>query len=204
MSGKIASAAKAVLSLGGRLGASLLLKRSLDAPPALFRSRLAIAVSTASPDRMDEIAAMTPYHHAGALRRRLQAGNVCFIAEVEGRVVAFNWLVFGGEDDEFYRLELAPGEAYCMDAFTAEPFRGQAIHTELLSRILIRAREDGCRVAYTRVGVLNSASWKTHVRLGWKMAGITFTFLPRGAQPSARRFWPRLHPLVPIYGDAPS
>jgi GNAT superfamily N-acetyltransferase len=203
MGGRIASVAKAVLGLGGRLDASLLLKRSLDAPVALFRSRLDVAVSTAASDRMDEIAGMTPYHHAAALRRRLAAGNLCFIAEIDGRIVAFNWLVFGGESDGFYRIELGPREAYCMDAFTAEPFRGKAIHTELLSRILLRAREDGCRVAYTRVGVLNSASWKTHVRLGWKMAGITFTFRPRGAPPSARRFWPRLHPLEPMYGEAP-
>src|SRR5205085_10266345 len=102
---------------------------------------------------------------------RLDDGMACFVAKVDGRIVAYNWTRYRSGEDEGDLIQLGPGEIYTSDAFTAEGFRGRKIHTETLACKLRVAREQGYRDAYTMASALKRGSRKTMARLGWRLAG---------------------------------
>lgn len=188
----------------GTFEASLVFRFELAEPIRPFIARLPVEITFGTAADMEEVATLTPHHHAGVLRDRLEAGNICFLARRERRIVGFNWLILTRAVDAYYRIVLRPGDVYCMDAFTQTDVRGHGIHTELLYRILVRAKELGRERAFTRVSPTNSASWKSHMRLGWHRAGTTFAFRPRGAaSPAGRIFGPTVYPLQPMRADAP-
>lgn len=105
-------------------------------------------------------------------RQRLNSGHVCFVAKNEGKIVAYNWLCFRRIRDRLQLVELGNSDVYCTDAFTAEPWRGKAVHTELLYRMLLFAKEQGYEAAYTAASLANSRSRRTHNRLGWEISGL--------------------------------
>jgi GNAT superfamily N-acetyltransferase len=112
---------------------------------------------------------------------RLDAGLACFVAKVNGRVVAYNWTQYASGDDFGKYVELAPGEILTLDAFTAEEFRGRKIHTVTLAYMLAFAQAQGYRVAYTKVSVLNRRSRKGVRRVTWRLTGLLLLlYLPRG------------------------
>ena len=102
---------------------------------------------------------------------RIGLGQACFIATVESEIIAYNWLLLEPCVDEGDVLALRPDEVFGTDAFTAPEWRGRNIHAELLRRMLIFARDNGRRAAYTEVNVFNTRSWKAHRRLGWTVSG---------------------------------
>jgi RimJ/RimL family protein N-acetyltransferase len=84
-----------------------------------------------------------------------------------------------------------------MDAHTIEPYRGNAIHTELLYRCLDYAKSQNAQHAYTRVSAMNVASWKSHLRLGWVEVGRTYLLWPDTPNSRFRFFGPTVYPVAP-------
>ncbi|HZD16756.1 MAG TPA: GNAT family N-acetyltransferase, partial [Actinomycetota bacterium] len=165
-----------VRHLAGRLSAPLriarlyvMYRKDLTRRPEPFRARVPIEVTIARPREIDAVAEV----NRGATedlvtiyRGRLEMGGVCFVARLDGRIVGYNWIFtrslvdFDGE-----RIDLGDGEIFCLDAYTAEEWRGHAIHTELLAHMLRWGHDEGYRTAYTEVSALLRRSWKTHRRL---------------------------------------
>jgi GNAT superfamily N-acetyltransferase len=183
----------------GLLDYSVVYRRDLSLRLQPFRARIPITVRIATDDELESIQGITnsAYHRAAVLRERARTGSKCFLGLIDGKIVAFNWIAFGQVDDELYRIRLDPLDAYCIDAHTIEPYRGQAIHTELLSRLLEYAKTEGLRHAYTRVSAMNVASWKSHLRLGWEEVGRTFVFKPHREGSRLRLFGPTVYPVSP-------
>jgi hypothetical protein len=77
-------------------------------------------------------------------------------------------LIFRAEVEGWAFTVVGPGEIMCADAFTAPHWRGNAIHTLLLFRMLEWARAAGYRTAYTSVGATHQDSLASHRRLGWE------------------------------------
>jgi GNAT superfamily N-acetyltransferase len=102
---------------------------------------------------------------------RHDAGMVCFVAKIDGRVVAYNWAVLRSGEDDGDTIVLGPGELYTTDGFTAAAYRGRKIHTETLAYILRAAQADGYLDAYTMASVFKRRARKTHDRLGWRLSG---------------------------------
>jgi ribosomal protein S18 acetylase RimI-like enzyme len=104
--------------------------------------------------------------------RRLQQGCLCFVARAEGRLVAYNWSQYQPGDDEGSFIDLAPDEVHCLDAHTAEKWRGMNIHAALLREMLLFNAGLGYRAAYSKIVVTNRRSPSALRRLGWERTGV--------------------------------
>jgi len=168
--------------LGGRLTAPfrvlrvhLLYRKDLTPPIHPFRARVPIRVVTADPGEIEEVARINrgaTQDLAAIYRERIGNGALCFVALVDGTIIGYNWIATRSlVDVDGKVIRLGGGDVFCLDAFTSEPSRGNAIHTELLSRMLEWARAQGYRTAYTEVSAVLRRSWKTHHRLDWELTG---------------------------------
>ena len=154
----------------------MIYRKNLEDPLPRLRARAPIRVTQATLDEIDAIAAINPGPEdlSSLYRRRLSGGYRCFVARIEGEPVAYNWLLATRGtmiDYDGQVIRIGEGEVFCTDAFTAEAWRGRAIHTELLLRMLEWAREEGFRTAWTKVDATLRRSWKTHERLKWSRTG---------------------------------
>jgi GNAT superfamily N-acetyltransferase len=100
-------------------------------------------------------------------------GHHCFVAKSNGRVVAYNWISFAEVQEEEYRYEPREDHAICVDAYTVPEHRGKGLHYLLLLTMLHFAASSGKSMAYTGASLFNMVSWKTHLRIGWR---LDFTF----------------------------
>lgn len=174
---------------------SIMFKKDLDSSLEPYRARLATKIFPAREEDILTIVGCTRFHTHDVLMDRFRAGNTCLVAKKDGVMAAFNWVVINNTMDACYFVEPDEGDAYCMDARTFDPFRGQGLHTELLSRLLIHARKTGRRQAFTRASAANSSSWKSHVRLGWDEVGSMFMFRPKAFGKERRFGGPDRYPL---------
>jgi hypothetical protein len=196
---QIGRAARRALRPIGWLDYSVVYRLDLRQPLTPFKARIPIDVVIASDAELDEIQPITgsPFHASALLQQRANTGSKCLLAKQDGKIVGFNWTTFGVVYDEFYRITLDPQDAYCMDAHTIEPYRGNAIHTELLYRCLDYAKSQNAQHAYTRVSAMNVASWKSHLRLGWVEVGRTYLLWPDTPNSRFRFFGPTVYPVAP-------
>lgn len=174
-----------VLSPLGELGMTYLYEKDLSKPLSPFTARVEVIIGEATPADIEQVVATIAVrspHQADRIRQgildRLRRGARCFVAKIDGRVVHHNWLIFDRVESwpASSRSVLGNNEAYCTDAYTVEDWRGRAIHTEVLYRMLSHLQQAGYHRAYTAVEAANEASWKTHVRLGWTLCGIAVHF----------------------------
>lgn len=103
--------------------------------------------------------------------QRLDDGWACFVAKLDGEVVAYNWTLYESAVDEGDVIRLGPGEIYTSDALTKEGLRGRRIHDVTLGHMLIEASKAGYADAYTMRSELKRASTKALARLGWVVSG---------------------------------
>ena len=165
-----------------------------------YRARIPIDVRIAEGDEL--LARLAAFKEsdediAGLYARRHRRGQRCFVAWVDGEPVGFNWLAFGEEVDEDRTVLLAEHEVYCLDAFTLPRWRGNAIHTELLSRMLEHAKAAGHTTAYTQVNSVRTSSRVTHERLDWTVSGrLLHVRMPAGRRAFMRLLSGSSRPIV--------
>jgi GNAT superfamily N-acetyltransferase len=102
----------------------------------------------------------------------LEAGELCFVARVGGRIAHSNWIQFhdcGPVDQQPIRL--LPTEVYTTEGFTADAWRGLAVHEAVLSHMLRYAQSRGCRRAYTITDLTKAGARRGVLRVGWRQRG---------------------------------
>ena len=153
-------------------GIDLILRKDLEVPLVPYHARVPVEIVVASEHEVEAAARLRdPDGRLTAIyRSRWRRGHKCFVAKNGSAVIASNWLIFRAEIDPVVFTVVGDGEVICADAFTAPAWRGKAIHTAVLCRMLEWARGAGYRVAYTNVGADNRRSWVSHRRLGWEIA----------------------------------
>ncbi|HEV8261607.1 MAG TPA: hypothetical protein VGQ19_12720 [Burkholderiales bacterium] len=174
----------------GRIELAFLYEMPLTRPVEITRARVNATVTPATRADVAELAVVFAQSEDApperipaitqAIGRRLDSGEICFIARVGPQIVHYNWISFRWKEslaDRF--IVLAEDAAYCGGAYTVESWRGQAIHTEVNSMMLRFLYERGFRRAYTFVNGDNRSSRKTMNRLGWKRSGVMVTFKAR-------------------------
>lgn len=175
---------------------SILFIKELDDQLEDYPARLDVHISPASKQEILQIVGCTQFHTREVLMTRFEAGNLCLVAKQGDDLAGFNWVVFTDVMDACYFVRPGPGDVYCMDARTYEAYRGEGLHTRLLSQLLLHARERGASRAFTRASAANSASWKSHVRLGWKEAGSFVMLRPKFGRNRRRFGGPDRYPLA--------
>lgn len=134
------------------------------------------------------------------LQARFERGEICFLARIGPRIVHYNWISFRWKESLAGRfIVLDDDAAYCGGAYTVGDWRGQAIHTEVNSRMVRFLQENGFRRAYTFAHSDNRSSRKTLHRMGWKRSGAMLAFTPRRQRRA--RIWRLTGRLDPFIGE---
>lgn len=179
-----------------RLGSAhvwLMFRKDLQQLPPPVQTRVPVDIGLADASQVEAIAAIADDDaeraagDARIYRDRLRAGSLCFVARVDRRIVAFNWLrLHGAVGAAGVPMVLRDDEVYTTDAFTADGWRGQGIHPALNHAMLAFAQREGRRTAYTMVRADNASSLVTMRRVGWTLSGTLLVFEPRWAPDTTR------------------
>lgn len=110
----------------------------LDRPlPESCVSYISATFLSTGPEIAGELASVMGFDNDGPVLQRFQLARHCYIARIEGRIVAYGWITF---DEELIgglglRVRLLPGEAYIWDCGTLPEYRGQHLYPALLSHM---------------------------------------------------------------------
>lgn len=190
-----------------RLDMQILFELDLSRPVEVRAARVEYRIDRAGEDDIDEIldmqgqrltpaeevalSAVQEIQYARMLRarassrrtyaRQLRAGEQCFVARVDGRIVHSNWTRFHDNDSVGgCPVDLQPGEIYTTDAHTAVAFRGQGLHEAVLTTMLAAARQRGSQRAYTITDFTKAGSRRGVQRIGWRRRGAILYVTVRG------------------------
>lgn len=139
-----------------------------DAPAR--RTAQAVLFSEAPPETAGSIAAAMGLEEPSEVRRRFAAGSRCFVARVEGDIVAYGWVSQGMEQiGELERsLHMRPDEAYIWNCATLPAFRRQGLYTALLGYIVAVLREEGMRRLWIGTSLQNQPSLQGMAAAGFQ------------------------------------
>ena len=134
---------------------------------------------------VDEYEALRPGGGRHA-RERVAAGDRCFAAWSDGRLVAVRWLATGTPRVEYLglRLQLAEGEIYHYDSFTDGSARRRGISLASQAQLIETLREEGFLVVVRAVLPENQAAVRDAARAGFRKRGrIGYVKLGRWRRP---------------------
>lgn len=119
----------------------------------IAEARIPIEISFLDEAGIDEYNEFRQPHARKRALESLAAGEKCFVARHDSRIVGTCWSATGRAWSRYLStwIELAPDEAYTYDAFTAPELRGLGIFPALTREIRDFYREEGLRrlVAFT-------------------------------------------------------
>ncbi len=98
----------------------------------------------------------------------LRQGMLCLAAEVDGRIVAYNWFSlkpYRGKSTGI-TYPLGPGEAFLVYSFTVRAWRGKGIDTILKVAAASKLRDLGFSIVRTVIDDTNRPSLRTLYRMG--------------------------------------
>ena len=109
----------------------------LDRPFPEPEARVPLAFEVLDETEIDEYIAFRKGADPEIVRRRIAAGNSCFVARTEGRIISARWAATGTAqcDYLFREVPLGSDEVYLYDAFTLPEWRGKGIFPALTSEM---------------------------------------------------------------------
>jgi SAM-dependent methyltransferase len=135
----------------GELGyrRALLRECVLDEDLPEVTPRIPLTIELLANDQVEEYNAARRPADCTAAARRLAAGDRCFVARHEGRIVGTRWAATGTAWSAYLsrRLALAVDEVYMYDGFTAPDLRGRRIYSALACEMFRYYRRAGSRRA---------------------------------------------------------
>lgn len=182
--------ARATMPVRNRFDLSCVYHRDLRGDLVDPVAEVPVVMSVASREDVRAAAMLAGPQFVEPFLARLDAGWSCFVAKLDGEVVAYNWTLYESTVDEGDVIRLRAGEIYTSDALTREGLRGRRIHDVTLGHMLIEAKRAGYVDAYTMRSELKRASKKVMPRLGWTVSGRFLRIKLLG------RFW-----AVPVTGS---
>ena len=147
--------------------------RSLEEPVPLRTASLPVSFEELNADDQDDYVAFRRGTTAAQFSSRRQAGNRCFVARHDGKLVAALWVATGRAQVGFLRreIELDPGEIYLFDAYTLPEHRGRHLQPMIVSRTLARFQEEGYRQALSLIAPHNRPNITVRERAGFRRVG---------------------------------
>ena len=177
-------------------------RRDLAKPIPHWDALVPITISRAVPEDVEEIAGLDPEDDSDCVpvyRDRLHRGDQCFIARIDGRIVACNWIRLKAAWS-FTEIRVADDEIYMTDGYTIPEYRGKRIHPAMNAAMLRYAKEQGFKASYSILVARNTNSWITMPRVGWELSGVVLSFEPKGG---TERFWCLKGSPYPMLLDPP-
>ena len=177
------SARRAVRLLSGSLVSTYtrrIYARPCAAPMAILPAAVDAACVEIGPDRLPDVEGLM-FHPTALLRRRLQAGDRCFVAIVEGRPVSYLWISSGASSLTPTGICLRPDQFYIYNVRTIRQMRGKGIFPYLSAAVCKRLGQEGFREAVIRVDAGNRPSVRAIEKAGflpvntvryWRVLGL--------------------------------
>jgi L-amino acid N-acyltransferase YncA len=170
----------------------LLTERRLDGPIELLESSVPLEFSFLEPAEAGAYASFRADTPAAEVTRRLGRGERCWTARRDGRIVSARWIVTEAGAVEIpylgHRLELAPGQAYVYETFTAADHRGQGASGAAGSRLARLLAAEGYRAMLGAVWPGDTAIVRANVKAGYEPLATIHSFrLGRRRRTFARR-----------------
>lgn len=109
----------------------------LDKPFPGNGARVPVALELLDDTRIDEYNAFRSDVDPDSARRRLAAGDKCFVARRDGSIVSALWVATAHARCDYLSrgIPLADDEAYMYDVFTAPEWRGKGVFPALTSEM---------------------------------------------------------------------
>jgi GNAT superfamily N-acetyltransferase len=100
--------------------------------------RIPATIYRAGPGDVEELAQAMGFDDPAPVLQRLNLGRHCYLARVEGRIVAYGWISFDEEGigELGLIIRLGEGEAYIWDCATLPAYRGLRLYPALLAYML--------------------------------------------------------------------
>src|SRR5262245_17526026 len=151
----------------------LLVEQSLDAPIPPVAARLPVNICLMREPEVDEYLDFRPDVDAADVRRRLEAGDLCFVARHQGRIVHAAWAVSGRVRIDFLARDfgLAPDEVYIDESHTLPSFRGLDIAAARSSHTRRYYQEAGYRRSLAIVFPENGPACRAVAKQGYRPLG---------------------------------
>ena len=177
--------------LFGRFGESRLIfiyRRELQKPIVPQQARVPVTVGRAGEADAEALAALEgeDADRVEIYRNRLGRGDQCFVARIDGRIVATDWMRMGTAWS-WADIQVEDGDIYMTDAYAAPEWRGNRIAAAVHSEMLAYAQSRGFRHSYSILDARNANSWAMLPRMGWELSGVLLSFQSRGMD--ERRYW---------------
>jgi hypothetical protein len=188
-----------------RIELALIFQQDLTLPISVSDADVKIEVGPVLPEDVEQAASLHPVgSRLETFRWRLENGCMCFVARARSELVAFNWVRLRPGVDDGDMIALAEREAFHLDSYVAETWRGHRIEAALSSRMRLFEKEQGCTTAYTKISVLNRKSLRSSRRMGWKSVGLVLRV--RGSKSGGWpiiTLWGSSHPLKRLADHLP-
>ncbi len=115
----------------------LLMERPFEPPLADVDPGLPVEFREATLDDADVLAALSPEADMAEVRRRFDAGHVCWVGVLEGRVVQCCWIGIGRARIDYLDAELVlpPLVGYLYELYTEPGLRGGRLHRAMYPHI---------------------------------------------------------------------
>lgn len=161
-----------VLNIFGKCGIRiqpfyLFLEGLSAAAPTVQEEVTACEINFLQSEDMDQIGTLADRNiPTSILRHRLENGNICLGAWLQGELMAFTWCNFDRVTYEGYPCNLAADEAYLFDAYTATSFRGKGLAPYIRYRSYLELKTLGRTKLYSITERFNRSSMRFKQKLG--------------------------------------
>jgi RimJ/RimL family protein N-acetyltransferase len=160
----------------------------LAAPPTAFRGLRDLSARRATPRDADAMAGLVPDDPTdpALIRSRLAAGDVAFVGDLEGRLLAHAWFHPGPEP---FREDAELYGSYAIDRGTWWSYHAVAVPEARSSGLFIKVFQTALRSLFLDAGAArvlcgvkttNRPSVAMHERLGFRLLGILESMLVPG------------------------
>jgi GNAT superfamily N-acetyltransferase len=173
----------------------VMLERALDPVPLQSAPALPVQIQLLDENEVDDYLALRPDADRSTVVDRLQAGNLCFAARHEGRVVSTCWATSRNARIDYLAcgIDLSAGDIYLFDAFTDPRHRGKGIAPALCRYQLRYLQQAGFRRALRATFEGNRTALQVHAKSGFQPVGTLCRVKIGPWQRHYRRPWPRPH-----------
>lgn len=152
--------------------------RPLSPPIPEAAPRVPVRIELLPPRAVDEYLAFRPEAVRARVLRRWDAGDLCFVARQDGRIVACGWATTAEAWTDYLRcaIELAPGDVYLFDGYTHPDRRGRGIFQALCAQQVRHLRAAGHRRAIRATAPHNTVAMHVHAGSGFRPIGTVSRF----------------------------
>ncbi len=171
LEGYTASAVKMISSVAGKLirfETVYLLDRSVRQDANSIRCRNDVVIGTLERNQIDKLEVVA-YCGRQEIERRLDCGQKCLVASLDGDIIHYSWLTASSEyaGEVEMTIPVTDGETYLYNCRTLRRARGWGVFPVIIGRALVEAEKMGASSVIALVSQDNKPSLRSFEKMGF-------------------------------------